>query len=179
MLFRYKIMTMFEIVKVILVELDSVMVLITDAIQDMEKVGVYQWDEVYPDRVVLAEDVTAELLYCVKSDGTIVGITALNDIQPSEYCGIHWVDIGHALVIHRLCIKPSFQGKGLAKFLVQFAEEYAKEHGYSSIRLDAFTNNKKAIGLYDSSHYHRRGIVRFRKGDFYCLREGSKRQMNW
>jgi ribosomal protein S18 acetylase RimI-like enzyme len=174
MLFRYTIMTMLEIVKVISAELDSVMTLVNDAIQDMEKVGIYQWDEVYPDKAVLAADVAAEQLYCVKSDGTLVGIIALNEIQPSEYRNIHWDDIGHSLIIHRLCIKPSFQGKGLAKLMVQFAEEYAKEHGCSSIRLDAFTNNKKALGLYDSSHYYRRGIVRFRKGDFYCYEKAVK-----
>ena len=167
-------MLMKEIMKIIPGELDSVMALVSDAIQDMENNGIHQWDEVYPDRTIFGEDITAEELYCVKLDGTIVGIVTLNEYQPSEYSSIHWSDRGFSLVIHRLCIKPSFQGKGLAKFLVQFAEDYAKEHGYCSIKLDAFTNNEKALGLYDSLKYQRRGIIRFRKGDFYCYEKVLK-----
>ena len=161
-------MVMKEIVKVTSVELDSVMALVGDAIHDMISNGIHQWDEAYPTRNIFEEDITAEELYCVKLDQTIVGVVALNNNQPFEYSRIRWSENDKPLIIHRLCIKPGFQRKGLAKLLMLFAENYAVEQHYSSIRLDAFTCNPKALGLYDSLNYIRKGIVEFRKRDFYC-----------
>ena len=161
-------MVMKEIVKVIFSELDSVIALVGDAIQDMEDNGIHQWDEVYPARNIFEEDITAEELYCVKLSQIIAGVVALNEYQPVEYSSIRWSDNGKPLIIHRLCIKPGFQGKGLAKLLMLFAENYAIEQHYTSIRLDAFTGNPNALGLYDSLHYLRKGLVEFRKRDFYC-----------
>jgi ribosomal protein S18 acetylase RimI-like enzyme len=159
---------MHEIISVIPSEIGVVMALVNDAVREMENEGLYQWDDVYPDKNVFDADIAAKQLYCVKSDGLIAGIIALNEIQPVEYQNITWNDNGRPLVIHRLCIAPIFQKQGLARLLVQFAEKYARENHYSSIRLDAFTENTKALGLYDSSNYQRRGIVKFRKGNFYC-----------
>ncbi len=88
--------------------------------------------------------------------------------SPAEYGSIGWNDGGRPLVMHRLCISPSLQGKGLAKHLVRFAEQYARENGYGSIRLDAFIDNERALRLYDSLNYQRKGTVTFRKGSFYC-----------
>ena len=160
-----------EIVEVLSSELDSVMILVGDAIQDMEDNGIPQWDEIYPDRSIFGADIRAGELYCVKINGTIAGVMALNEYQSAEYDDIRWSDNGPPLVIHRLCINPTFQGKGLAKLLVRFAEEYAQKHDYSSIRLDAFTVNEKAVGLYDAMNYLRKGIVKFRKGNFYCYKK--------
>ena len=39
--------------KVILKEIDCVMLLIEDAIKEMERNGIYQWDEMYPDKTVM------------------------------------------------------------------------------------------------------------------------------
>jgi hypothetical protein len=37
-----------------------------------------------------------------------------------------------------------------------------------SIRLDAFTENRCALHLYDGNGYKTKGVVTFRKGNFYC-----------
>ncbi len=163
---------MIEIVKVIRGELDSVMALVSEAIRNMEENGIHQWDEVYPDRTVFEMDIESEELYCLKLDGVIIGIMTLNDEQSIEYNSVQWSDNGNPFVIHRLCIIPGFQGKGLAKTLVRFAEKFARENHYSSIRLDAFTGNPIALRLYNSLQYQQKGIVKFRKGEFFLLREG-------
>jgi ribosomal protein S18 acetylase RimI-like enzyme len=157
-----------EISQVISSEIDIVMVLVKKAILKMEEEGIFQWDEIYPDKAIFLSDIVSNQLYGIKQNGSLAGIMTLNEDQYPAYQDIPWTDNGRALVIHRLCISPDFQGQGLAKRLVQFAEKYARENHYSSIRLDAFTQNKKALGLYDSSHYQRRGVIKFRKGEFYC-----------
>ncbi len=157
-----------EMIKVAHQQITSVMSLITDAIREMERNGVFQWDDVYPDQDILLADIDSGSLYSSLKDDTLIGIIAINESQSPEYLSIRWVDKGHPLCVHRLCIDPRFQGQGEAKRLMQFAENFGRENHYSSIRLDAFIDNKKAVGLYDSLNYQRRGIVEFRKGIFYC-----------
>ncbi len=157
--------------QVISTEIDSVMLLIKDAIKRMESEGNYQWDSAYPNRQIISDDVASSALYSIRLSGNLAGIVALNEKQSPEYQGVYWTDsLGYPLIIHRLCIHPQFQRQGLAKRLMLFAEGYARENGYSSIRLDAFSQNRKALSLYDALFYQRRGLVSFRgKGDFCCF----------
>ena len=92
----------------------------------------------------------------------------LNEEQQPEYAEVSWEYPGRALVIHRLTIAPAFQRRGLATRLMDFAEEMAFAEGYNCIRLDAFTRNPAAFGLYERRGYRKAGVVRFRKGDLFC-----------
>jgi ribosomal protein S18 acetylase RimI-like enzyme len=161
-------MSTIEIKKVHAAGIALVMEIIRDAVQDMEAHGIHQWDEIYPGRTVFSADIAAGNLYGLWLDGSLAGIVVLNEDQSSEYQAVVWQDNGHPLVIHRLCIKPAFQGQGLARMLVMFAEEFARRHRFTSIRLDAFQQNPDALKLYDSLRYQRRGLVIFRRGPFFC-----------
>jgi ribosomal protein S18 acetylase RimI-like enzyme len=54
---------------------------------------------------------------------------------------------------------------------MDFAENYAIENNYTSIRLDAFSNNPRALRFYENRDYQRRGEVFFpgRELPFYCF----------
>jgi ribosomal protein S18 acetylase RimI-like enzyme len=83
---------------------------------------------------------------------------------------VKWeINSGKQLVVHRLCIDPKYQGQGIARTLMDYAEQYGKEQGYGSIRLDAFVNNPRACRLYEGLGYKAVGTVEFRKGKFYCF----------
>jgi ribosomal protein S18 acetylase RimI-like enzyme len=157
-----------EIIPVVPSEINTVMSLVKGAILKMEEEGVFQWDEIYPDKAIFLSDIVSNQLYGMKQNGSLAGVMTLNEDQYPAYQDIPWTDNGRAIVIHRLCIRPDFQGKGLAKQLVLFAENFARGNRYSSIRLDAFTQNHKALSLYDSMQYQKRGIIKARKGDFFC-----------
>ena len=150
--------------------LDAVMALIVNATKHLDAIGIPQWDEIYPNRAVLAADIAAQTLYGVSVDGTLAGIVVLNEYQDAEYGEVSWeLDDPKPLIIHRLCVDPEFQGKGFAKSLMAFAEDFARGHGHRSIRLDAFTLNSLSLGLYRALQFSERGVVQFRKGRFFCL----------
>ena len=67
------------------------------------------------------------------------------------------------------------EGRGIARALMTFLESHAASSGYSSIRLDAFTQNPRAVRFYDRCEYRRAGQVRFRKGDFTCSEKELRR----
>lgn len=144
--------------------------LIGAATASMNAQGVLQWDEVYPDRETICADVAGETLMVLDEDGALKGMVVLNEYQDREYADVDWqLTQGRQLVVHRLCVHPLYQGQGVAKRLMEFAEDYAQQGGYSAIRLDAFSQNPISLGLYDKLGYRKTGVVTFRKGLFHCF----------
>ncbi|MFD2880470.1 GNAT family N-acetyltransferase [Paenibacillus rhizoplanae] len=68
---------------------------------------------------------------------------------------------GPHLIMHRLAVHPEIQGKGIARRLIAFAEEFARSSGYRSIRLDTYAKNDRVLKLYPSLGYLQRGEIRF------------------
>lgn len=130
--------------------------------------GIYQWDHLYPSFGDLEADLAERSLYVIADEHTPLGLVALNDRQDPEYASVRWAHPGPALVVHRLAIAPSSQGKGLASRLMDFSESLARSTDYASIRLDAFSGNPAACRLYERRGYAHRGDVRFRMGLFRC-----------
>ena len=102
----------------------------------------------------------------------IIGAINISEEQEPEYETINWeFDNSKVLVIHRLVIDPKYQGKGYARKLMDFAEKFGKGNNYSSIRLDAFSQNKRVIEFYEKRKYFIRGNVNFpeREYPFHCM----------
>lgn len=148
----------------------AILTIIQDAVIDMESKGIHQWDDIYPDEETIYIDLNSGHLYTYVDNETIKGIIVLNEYQEKEYESISWkYNSGRQLIVHRLCVDPRFQGRGIAQQLMRYAEEYGKYSQYTSIRLDAFSDNNRACTFYNRLGYAKVGIVSFRKGKFYCF----------
>ncbi len=152
-------------------DIPNIMSLIKEAIAVMLKNGIDQWNNDYPSREIIAGDIAAGTLYKMTAEGKIAGIIVLNEWQVPQYEALKWEDAGGKyLVVHRLCLHPVFQGKGLSKKFMRFAENYAVKNQYTSLRLDTYSKNFIALNLYDSLGYRRAGDVSFRDGKtFHCF----------
>jgi ribosomal protein S18 acetylase RimI-like enzyme len=161
--------------KALKADIVPIMELIHQAVLEMHQRKLFQWDDTYPNIEIITEDITAGSLYKATIDDIIAGIIVLNEKQSPEYSNLTWESSqGKYLVVHRLCIHPHFQGKGLAKKLMSFAEDHAAKNKYNSIRLDTFTGNQKALRLYDTLKYRRVGTVAFREKIFQCFEKVIK-----
>jgi Acetyltransferases len=146
------------------------MTLIHRVVADMQGKGIDQWDLFYPNAEVIQEDLESGTLYVDADKETIRGMIVLNEDQSREYATVDWnFRSNKALVIHRLCVDPRFQGNGIAGRLMGYAETFGCKQDYQVIRLDTFSRNPYALRLYDRLGYRRSGIVWFPKGKFYCF----------
>jgi ribosomal protein S18 acetylase RimI-like enzyme len=151
-------------------DLPEIMALIRAVIVEMNRNNIDQWDEIYPDAAEIENDIESNSLYKYEIVGVIAAIVTINNQGSPEYDEIPWTDTSRGfIVVHRLAVLPVYQGKGIAKTLMRFCEEAALRNNQSSIRLDAFTHNPIACNLYRQLEYIEKGIVRFRKGTFYCF----------
>jgi ribosomal protein S18 acetylase RimI-like enzyme len=149
-------------------DLDEIFIIVKDAVAVMDKNNIPQWDEIYPDREVLTEDVEKNQMYVCEIDGQIASIFVLNKECDEEYKDGAWQykDASFA-VVHRLCVNPAFQNRGIGRETMLIAEKLVKESGIEAIRLDAFSKNPFALSLYEKLGYKRVGEVIWRKGLFY------------
>jgi len=155
-------------------ELGVIHTIIRDATLNMDQKGIPQWDEIYPNKEILTNDIKRKEMHVIVQEGRVAGFVVINEEQPPEYAGIGWRHPGRALVVHRLTVDPIYQGRGLATCLMDFVEETAVIEGYNCIRLDAFTRNPVAFKLYEGRGYRNAGVVLFRKGEFYCYEKPMK-----
>lgn len=130
--------------------------------------GIDQWDQEYPNKKVLIEDVEKGEGFVYMEDGKVLAYMALNELCDEEYNDLNWKTSTPFIVIHRLYVKPTAQGKGISSKMIRYAEEFTKQKEYPSIRFDAFSLNDTANAVYIKKGYELVGTVRFRKGIFNC-----------
>ena len=133
---------------------------------------IFQWNEEYPSKEAFETDITRNELYVLILDEKIVGTLVITPIIDEEYIPIKWLTPSkNNLYVHRLSIHPNYQGKGLAQQLMDFAENFAIENDYSSIRLDTFSKNPRNQKFYELRDYIKTGTVFFpnqSEAPFYC-----------
>ena len=98
----------------------------------------------------------------VDEDGTVWGSMNLNGNQLPEYKNGSWASPAsdaQVAVIHTLTIDPARAGQGLARKMVAFAEDTARSHGKTVLRLDTGVDNAPANHLYPSIGYRFAGVV--------------------
>lgn len=153
-----------------LTDLNEVMELVNHSIINMEKNNILQWDELYPIREDFIEDIEHENLYVGLCEGKIAVIFVLNKQSDEAYRNGKWLFPDREYyVIHRLCVSPLFQNKGVGKQAMQFIERTLRRKNIQAIRLDVFSQNPYALKLYKNLGYSQVGGADWRKGRFYLM----------
>ena len=119
---------------------------------------------VYPTVVHAEGALKAGTLFVGEEEAGLWGTFILNQVQLPEYEKIPWAYTAapeEVWVIHTLCVPPSRTGKGRARMLVAFAEEYARGRGGRVIRLDTYEGNHPALEMYPKLGYRRAGSALF------------------
>jgi RimJ/RimL family protein N-acetyltransferase len=151
-------------------DLNNIVKIFKTAIENMIKNDIFQWDEIYPNENVLINDIRKKQMYKVIIDNNIISIFVLNKEYDNEYSNGIWEYNGNNfMVLHRLCVNIEYQNKGFGTKTMIRTEEYLKNNGIESIRLDTFSKNKSALKLYEKLGYKKTGEANWRKGLFYLL----------
>lgn len=151
-------------------DLTQIMELVQAAVDHMETQGIMQWDALYPIMEDFVEDINEDALYIGKQNETLAVICTVNQQCDDEYKNGRWQQPQKPFaVIHRLCVNPDFQNKGIAYQTMHFIETLIKEKGIEAVRLDVFSQNPYALRLYQKCGYQEVGTVQWRKGMFYLM----------
>jgi GNAT superfamily N-acetyltransferase len=147
-------------------QLDEILEIYRHATRKMNEQGITQWADDYPSEELVKDDIQKRNLYALLDEERVAAVVVLDQEYEDAYEKVSWSDqSGRFLVVHRLCVNPAIQGRGVSRILMGEIERFAKEHGYTSIRLDTQIKNEKAMRLYMVNEYEQKGIIYLRGSD--------------
>lgn len=162
-----------EIKHISLEEVDDVMRIYDEGACQMEKDGCLTWKDGYPNIEMAEQDINNKDMYGVYDEqNNILGLFTLNSEVYDQYNLVSWITGDKPfLAIHRLAVSLKGKGKGVAAMLIDFSIDFGKRENYSSIRIDAYHKNWRALKLYEGKEFVRVGTVQFEKneGENFCL----------
>jgi ribosomal protein S18 acetylase RimI-like enzyme len=153
-------------------DIDTIIDLYHTIVHVLQKEGNDQWDKDYLNDDLIKNDIKNGKLYGIKEAGRFIAVLVLTEEKKPQYDQVNWqFTEGKNLYIHRVAVHPDFQGRGLSKKLLNFAQEFANENGYANLRLDAYNRNPVALNLYRSFGFEEREEISMpgREEKFVCF----------
>ncbi|EET58865.1 acetyltransferase, GNAT family [Marvinbryantia formatexigens DSM 14469] len=83
--------------------------------------------------------------YVWEEDSNVEALLSIGDTIDTDITG--------AFEIWRVYVSAKFQGKGIGRLLLDFAQQKAKEQGYKRIVIWAFKDNYRAVSFYQKNGY--------------------------
>ena len=144
-------------------DVDRILEIIEKAKIELKKLGLDQWQNGYPNREVIENDVKNRISYVLEeisekddksknqSSKKIIGTIVLSPKKEAPYFKIEgkWITNDDYIVIHRLAVDSKIKNKGIATKILEFSEEECIKNKILSIKTDTHENNepmKKFLG---------------------------------
>ena len=141
--------------------LKDILNIINQAKLYMKENGINQWNEDYPKIESLENDILNKNSYVVKDNNKIIGTFVLIFGDEKSYQKIEgsWkTDLPYG-TLHRVAIDNSYKGKGVASFILDFAENMAREKNIFSLRIDTHRDNISMRRFIEKSNFNFCGII--------------------
>ena len=151
-------------------DLEPILAIVSSAVREMKRHGIFQWDSTYPSREDFLHDIQEGNLFVGLLDRDIVVVFTVNRECDTQYQNGAWkYPDAEYRVIHRLCVDPKHQHRGIAKEALDHIEDELRQLGVEAVRLDVFCGNPYALALYRGNGYEEVGTAIWRKGRFYLM----------
>ncbi len=145
-------------------EIPEIWEILQNAIQRRKTDGSNQWQDGYPNVEVIQKDIDAGAAFVLREGLTVVGYTAILINDEPEYAKIqgNWLSNGDFVVFHRVAVSQAYLGKGLAKTILGFIEEFAMHNNIYSVKADTNHDNVAMLKTFEKMGYTYCGKVFFR-----------------
>lgn len=156
-------------------DLVQIMDITQDAVIFLRDHQIPQWQNHYPNATTFKKDIENNTLYVYEVDGLICGMANIALEADPQYNVIFdgaWLTNGPYAVVHRIAVKGSCIGKGVAKELLTYAEGVARHHKLVSIRIDTHRMNIPMNRLLTRMGYQWCGVIELsdhNQTDYYRL----------
>ena len=128
-------------------DLPDILAIIEDGRRTLQKSGIPQWQNGDgPNQEILAKDIDQQTCYILMVEDALAGVGVLcSEIDPAYEAIFNgsWQPHSQATytAIHRVALKSSFQGQGLALMLLRSLITAARLQGATDIRIDTHPQN--------------------------------------
>ena len=150
--------------KATLQEIPQIWEILQKAIQRRKEDGSNQWQDGYPNPEILKADIEKGAGFVLSESENLVGYCAVLINNEPAYEGIEgkWLTNEDFVVVHRIAIAQNYLGKGLAKEMMKFIEEFAIQNNIYSVKADTNFDNLAMMKSFEKAGYIYCGEVYFR-----------------
>jgi GNAT superfamily N-acetyltransferase len=138
-------------------------------LREMYSTGWLFWDLHFD---ALRNEIENEMVFIYKADYLSLGLIILSTQESREYRNAQWpFNSEKPLIVKHLIDHPTWRKYGITDHLLVFAEDYAKDHGFTSLRLNAYGNNYDLINTFTHYNYQQTGQLQTpaQQVPFYCF----------
>lgn len=149
------------IVKADIKMLDQIVPLFDDAIKELKLLNINQWQNGYPNIESIKEDINSSNGYVYLKDNVVQGYCYLGFGIDDTYNRIDngkWFTTKPYIVIHRLVVSKDNKRNNVAKSLLEYAINIAKEANLN-IRVDTHKDNIKMNNWIKKNNFIYCGII--------------------
>lgn len=141
---------------------EAIMRLVAQAQRFMAQNGLDQWQDGYPQRERIEQDIAQKIGYVVCENENPVAYFAVLLCDEPDYHEIYegeWKTAGEYATIHRAAVSDAARGKGLASRIFSFALEHAKQNDQKSLRIDTHEQNAPMRHAIAKFGFEQRGVI--------------------
>lgn len=164
-----------KIRKTVVSDIDAVMSLFDKARKTMAELRIDQWQDGYPFKEDILQDIEREESYVLTDNEEIIGTFMLMKRKEPTYEKIYdgaWLtpDFSPYATVHRVTVAPekraSFAGVGASKYIVDYIKEYAaKENLSGGIKIDTHRGNVAMRKMLEKNGFKYCGVIYLADGN--------------
>lgn len=149
-------------------DLARIMEIIRQAQAQMRASGSDQWQDGYPARQDIADDLALGQGYVLHDPqrGTVAyGAMVFTGERAYERIEGRWLTREAYVVVHRLAVAAEAQRHGIGEEFLRRVHLAARERGIRSLRIDTAVDNRRMLRLLDRTGFSYCGRIRYASGE--------------
>lgn len=159
-------------------DIDRIWEIIEQAKAQMRRLNSRQWDESYPARENIIQDIESGngYVFCNNDDGvTTYGVISFDGEPVYKDIKGKWSNDLPYMTVHRLAVADEMKRQGMGKRFMLEAEEMSRQKGIYNFRVDTNYDNEYMLCLIDTLKFRYRGEVCYRGNNIRKAFEKSLR----
>ena len=143
-------------------DIDTVLLIIGQAKNYLREHGINQWQNEYPNKDTIVDDVQKGHGYVLLKDDIITGTVAVTFDGEKTYNRIdegEWVSDKEYATIHRIAVDEQCKGSGLASVIIGYVVKMCHSRDVRSIRVDTHRKNRSMQRMLLKNGFQYCGII--------------------
>ncbi len=161
-------------------DIDALMQVYEDGRRSIAELGIDQWQDGYPSREVIEDDVAHGVTYIAVDGDGIASAAVLLPPPESDYAEIDgkWsLETENYSVIHRIASSAAYRGKGASSFLLRELIKLSESDGRESVRMDTHRGNTVMQAFLGRHGFEKCGIITLSHGSGDRLRLAYEKKL--
>ena len=127
--------------------------------------GTSDWDEDYPNKDILRDDLENKRIFVLIEEAEIVAAISIFEEDELDIQSLDWAKVKACFLV-RLCVSPKYQGKGIGEKMMRNISDYAENKKFKATHHLAAKVNVAANRLYKRMGYRNVGMIHLYDTDF-------------